>query len=270
MRLTTTLALACATTDVIAKAVVAPRVDAVVWQPVESQHEQRDTSEHVNELAKRRGGGGGGGSRGGGSSSGSSGSSSSGSSGSSSGSSSGGSGGTSGGRSSSGSGPSPAYGGGKYYGGGAAVPYKSGGRSPSGLVPIALVAGIGVGAAFWVAGSYMYHYHAPYSYYNSSSRQNETKPVTCGCLPEQVCGCDENNDPQYLRDIVGNGTNLNSTLVSVAAVDGVQRIIINGTLPEGTTAAGGNDNAGAGMRILLQNAGFWPVVAVVSAMVLTI
>jgi len=116
----------------------------------------------------------------------------------------------------------------------------------------------------------MYHYNAPYRFYNASSRQNETKPVTCGCLPEQVCGCDENNDPQYLSDIVGNGTNLNSTLVSVAAVEGVQRIIINGTLPEGTTAAGGSDSAGASMRMLLQNAGFWPVVVIVSAMVLTI
>jgi hypothetical protein len=178
----------------------------------------------------------------------------------------------SGGRTSAGSGPAPAYGGGRYYGGGAAVPYKSGGRSPSGLVPIALVAGIGVGAAFWVAGSYMYHYNNPYRFYNQSSRQNETKPMTCGCLPEQVCGCDENNDPQYLSEIIGNGTNLNSSLVSVAAVDGVQRIIINGTLPPGTTAAGGTDgdSAGAGMRMLLQNVGFWPVVAIVSAMVLTI
>ena len=176
----------------------------------------------------------------------------------------------SGGRTSSGSGPAPAYGGGRFYGGGAAVPYKAGGRSPSGLVPVALVAGIGVGAAFWIAGSYMYHYNNPYRFYNQSSRQNETKPITCGCLPEQVCGCDENNDPQYLSDIIGNGTNLNSSLVSVAAVEGVQRIIINGTLPPGTTAAGGDDSAGAGMRMLLQNVGFWPVVAIVSAMVLTI
>jgi len=269
MRLSATLAWAFAITDATAKAVVAPRAEAVAWQPVESQHEQRDTSENPNELWKRRGGGGGGGGRGGGSSS--SGSSSSGSS--SSGSSSSGGGGrtsTSGGRTSSGSGPAPAYGGGRFYGGGATVPYKAGGKSPSGLVPVALVAGIGVGAAFWVAGSYMYHYNAPYRFYNQSSRQNETKPIDCGCLPELVCGCDENNDPQYLSDIVGNGTNLNATLVSVATVDGVQRIIINGTLPEGTTAAGGDDSAGAGMRVLLQSAGFWPVVAIVSAMVLTV
>lgn len=179
---------------------------------------------------------------------------------------------TSGGRSSSGSGPAPSYGGGRFYGGGASVPYKSGGRSPSGLVPVALVAGLGVGAAFWIAGSYMYHYNNPYRFYNQSSRQNETKPIDCGCLPEAVCGCDENNDPQYLSDIIGNGTNLNTSLVSVATVDNVQRIIINGTLPPGTTASGGtdDDSAGAGMRVLLQNAGFGAVVAIVSAMVMTI
>lgn len=267
MRLSATLAWACAITDATAKAVVAPRAEAVAWQPVESQHEQRDTSENPNELWKRRGGGGGGGGRGGGSSSGSSSSGSS-----SSGSSGGGrsSGGTSGGRTVTGSGPTPAYGGGRFYGGGASVPYRSGDKSPSGLVPVALVAGIGVGATFWIAGSYMYHYPNPYRFYNQSSRQNETKPIDCGCLPDLVCGCDENNDPQYLSDIVGNGTNLNATLVSVATVEGVQRIIINGTLPEGTTAAGGSDNAGAGMRVLLQSAGFWPVVAIVSAMVLTV
>ena len=78
MRLSTALAWACAITDATAKAVVAPRADAVAWQPVESQREQRDTSENINELWKRRGGGGGGGGRSGGSSS--SGSSSSGSS----------------------------------------------------------------------------------------------------------------------------------------------------------------------------------------------
>jgi len=262
MRLSTTLTWAFAITDVTAKAVVAPRAQAAALQPVESQLEQRDASENPNELWKRRGGGGGGGGRGGGS--GSSSSSSSGSSGG------GGRTSTSGGRTASGSGPAPAYGGGRYYGGGAAVPYRAGDKSPSGLVPVALVAGIGVGAAFWIAGSYMYHYQTPYRFYNHSSQRNETKPIDCGCLPDLVCGCDENNDPQYLSDIVGNGTNLNATLVSVATVEGVQRIIINGTLPEGTTAAGGSDSAGAGMRILLQSAGFWPVVAIVSAMVLTV
>ena len=151
------------------------------------------------------------------------------------------------------------------------VPYKSGNKSPSGIAPVALAAGIGLGATFWIAGSYMYHYHAPYSYYNRTANRNETKPVTCGCEPDVVCGCDENKDPQYLKDVIGDGTNLNATLVSVATVDGVQRIIINGTLPPGTTAAGGDEdpNAGANLNVL-RHAGFGAVVALVSAMVLAI
>lgn len=264
MRLLTSTLLAFAITDATAKAVVhAPR-EVAALQPVESQFEHRD-AEHSNELWKRRGGGGGGGGRGGGSGSSSSGGSSgSGGRGSSSS--------TAGGRTTTGSGPSPAYGGGKYYGGGASVPYKAGDRSPKGIAPVALVAGIGVGATFWIAGSYMYHYNHPYSYYNRTANQNQTKPVTCGCEPDMVCGCDENDDPQYLNDVVGDGTNLNATLVSVATVDGVQRLIINGTLPKGTTASGGDEspNAGAGVNTLLRNAGFWPVVAIVSAMVMTI
>ncbi|KAK5663551.1 hypothetical protein OQA88_3982 [Cercophora sp. LCS_1] len=253
----------------------------------------RQPDEHVgNEFWKRRGGGGGGGRGGGGGSSGSSGgrggsssgSGSSGSTGSSGGTRSGGSSGSGGGRGSStssvggrtttGSGPAPAYGGGKYYGGGAAVPYKAGDRSRSGINPVLLGAGAAVAfwPGLWLYGAYMYPYTHHHSFYNASSKQNETKPVTCGCDPYQVCGCDENGDQQYLSDIVGNGTNLNSTLVAVGTVDGVQRILINGTLPNGTTAAGGTEdpNGGAGLRTMLHTAGWWPVVAIVSAMVLTV
>lgn len=179
-----------------------------------------------------------------------------------------------GGRTTTGSGPAPAYAGGKYYGGGAAVPYKAGQPSRSGINPVLLGAGAAVAfwPGLWLYGAYMYPYTHHHSFYNASSKQNETKPVTCGCDPYQVCGCDENGDPQYLRDIVGNGTNLNSTLVAVGTVDGVQRILINGTLPNGTTAPGGDEdpNAGAGMHTMLHAAGWWPVVAIVSAMVLIV
>src|SRR5205085_2412681 len=110
-------------------------------------------------------------------------------------------------------------------------------RSPSVIDP--LLFGAGAALAFWpglwLSGAYLYHYNHPYSYYNASSKANETKPVTCGCDPYAVCGCDENGDPQYLADLVGNGTNLNNTLVSVANVNGTQTILLNGTLPNGTT-----------------------------------
>jgi len=95
--------------------------------------------------------------------------------------------------------------------------------------------------------------------------------VTCGCDPYAVCGCDENGDQQFLSDIIGNGTNLNDTIVSVALVNNTKTILLNGTLPNGTTIAGGDedpfDNAGPGMQAMLQNAGFWPVVAIVATMV---
>jgi len=136
--------------------------------------------------------------------------------------------------------------------------------------------GAGVGAlAFWpgawLYGAYVYPYSHPYSYYNRTSKANETAAITCGCAPDSVCGCDENGDQQYLSDIIGNGTDLNSTLVSVATINNTRTILLNGTLPKGTTASGGDedpfDNASAGMRRLLENAGFWPVVAIVATMV---
>ncbi len=121
----------------------------------------------------------------------------------------------------------------------------------------------------------MYPYARPYSFYNASSEQNETKPVTCGCAQYAVCGCDENGDTQYLADLIGDGNynNLNHTLVTVANVNGTQRILINGTLPNGTTAPGGDEDAfsdsspASGLHIVLRNLGWWPVVATVGAMV---
>lgn len=179
-----------------------------------------------------------------------------------------------GGKTTTGSGPQPNYGGGKYYGGGAAQPYKSGQRSPSGINPLFLGAGLGALAfwpGIWLYGAYTYPYSRPHSYYNATSKANETTPVTCGCDPYAVCGCDENGDQQFLSDIIGNGTNLNDTIVSVALVNNTKTILLNGTLPNGTTIAGGDedpfDNAGPGMQAMLQNAGFWPVVAIVATMV---
>lgn len=199
----------------------------------------RDVS--LNDLFKRKGGGGGG--RGGGGSS-SSGSSSSGSSG---------GGRTSsssnvGGSTSAGSGAARSYGGGAYYGGGASVPYKAGDRSTGGIRPIGLlpVAGLAFFPGLWLYGAYMYPYGSPYHYYNRSANRNESKPVTCLCERYNPCGCDDNNDQSFLNNIIGNGTNLNGTLVQRAVVNDTDQFFINGTLPNGTTAPGGE---GAGMSI---------------------
>jgi len=199
----------------------------------------RDVS--LNDLFKRKGGGGGGRGGGGGSSSSSSSSGSSGGGRTSSSSNIGGS-------TASGSGAARSYGGGAYYGGGATVPYRAGDRSTKGIRPVGLlpVAGLAFFPGLWLYGAYMYPYGSPYHYYNRSANRNESKPVTCLCQEYQPCGCDDNNDGQFLNQTIGNGTNLNSSLVQRAVVNGTDQFFINGSLPNGTTAPGGE---GAGMSI---------------------
>ncbi|KAF4301669.1 putative conserved glycine-rich protein [Botryosphaeria dothidea] len=209
-----------------------------------------------NSLEKRKGGGG----RGGSSSS-SSGSSSSGggrsSSGSSSSSSSSGrtsSSSNAGGRTSSGSGVRPAYGG--YYGGGSSVPYSAGRASPRGISPFLFpLAALAFLPAAWLAasayGAYGYHYHNPYSFRNQSDPNNNgtntTLPIQCFCQQYTTCGCDDNNDTAYYSTLVGNGSydTLNKSLVTVARVNGTDTLLINGVLPNGTTASGGSDDSAA-------------------------
>ncbi|KAL1617370.1 putative conserved glycine-rich protein [Diplodia seriata] len=207
-------------------------------------------------LEKRKGGGG----RGGGSSSGSSSSGSGGRSGgssSSSGSSSSGrtsSSSNTGGRTSSGSGTRPAYGGGAYYGGGSSVPYSAGKASPRGISPFLFpLAALAFLPAIWLAssayGAYGYHYNHPYSFRNTSDPNNNgtntTLPVECYCQKYTTCGCDDNNDTAYYASLVGNGSydSLNKSLVTVARVNGTDTLLINGVLPNGTTASGGSDSA---------------------------
>jgi len=256
-------------------------------------------NEEGEDLWKRKGGGGGGGrgssgsSSSGGSSSGSSssGSSSSGSSGSSSGSSS--SGGSSsgssrgsgssssntGGRTKTGSGASRGYGGGSYYGGGSATPYRSGLASPLGITPLLLgVGALSIFPGLWLYGAYSYPYTHSYTFHNSSDTNssnpngaNETKPVTCLCAQYAECGCDDNTNSTYMDSIIGNGSYdaLNKSLVTVADVNGSSTILINGTLPNGTTASGGTSSAALG-RSMMEASGYWVVVALVGCTVLMV
>ncbi|KAF2668814.1 hypothetical protein BT63DRAFT_286139 [Microthyrium microscopicum] len=176
-----------------------------------NSHYERDVNSIT--LEKRKGGGGG---KGGGSSS------------------------SGGGTSRGGSGVTPSYGGGRYYGGGASVPYAAGARSSRGLAPVGLL-GVGALAFFpglWLYGAYLYPYSSPYSFHNRTSNNNETKPVECLCQEYSVCGCDENSDSTYLDSVIGDGntTSFNQSLVRVADVNGTSTIVLNGTLPNGTTA----------------------------------
>ncbi|KAL8676192.1 MAG: hypothetical protein Q9186_007264 [Xanthomendoza sp. 1 TL-2023] len=225
----------------------------------------------LNYLEKRRGGGGSSGGGGGGSS--------------------GGGGGGRSGRSSA----KPSYGGGKYFGGGATRPYSSGTKSPrAGIVPLA----IGIGAAafifpgIWIWGAYNYPYNHGYSYRNRTRRanntddriqrrqdQNVTLPITCLCEKYSACGCDDNEDTEYLDSIIGDGTNLNESLVHIGPDEnGQQTIALNGTLPNATdsqsdTSSGSSStssspsSSAATTQRILESSGIWVIGAIVGATV---
>ena len=210
-------------------------------------------SESSRQLFKRRGGGGGKGGSSGSSGSGGSkgGSTSSGSSSSHLGSSSS----NTGGRTSSGTGAQPkAYGGGAYYGGGAAVPYISGHVSPGGIRP-AYIGGAGLlfFPGIWLYGAYAYNYPQEYTYHNDTTNTNQTRPVECLCANYNECGCDSNNETDYVDSVANN-----KTIARVAEVDGVQKLVINGTLPNGTTVAGA---AGSFRHGIAEMSGWWVVIA---------
>ncbi|RMZ67333.1 conserved glycine-rich [Pyrenophora seminiperda CCB06] len=243
-------------------------------------------------LERRKGGGGrGGGSSSGGSSSGggrSSGGSSGGSSGRTSSSS------NTGGATRSGSGPARSFGGGKYYAGGASTPYKAGSRTPSkGLLAGALILPatlLLVMPGLWLYNVYPYYYNNPYRFYNRTATnddnnnnnndkrglwtrqtqgRNESLPVMCLCQEYSVCGCEENdNDQSYLNDLVGNGSYaaLNKSLITVSTVNGTKTLVLNGTLPNGTTAPGGTDDDSAAVNLRVgKYAGYYVVGVMVLA-----
>lgn len=176
----------------------------------------------------------------------------------------------------------PSYGGGRYYGGGATSAYRSGGRSPAGIVPFVLAgAALGFFPGLWLYGAYEYPYSHPYSFHNASNSsepqgQNETLPVSCLCAQYSACGCDDNNNSTFLDSVVGNGSaaDENSTLVHIANVNGTKTIVLNGTLPNGTDTTNSTDNStdsgssttsGALRNSVIENSGFWLMGGIVGA-----
>ncbi|KAH0425466.1 hypothetical protein CcaCcLH18_10925 [Colletotrichum camelliae] len=229
--------------------------------------EERDSNANEDKkLWKRKGGGG----RGGGSSGHSSSGGRSSGAGSTGGTARGGGRDSAGGSTKTGSSPAPAYGG--SYSGGAKVPYAAGAsRGPSSIAPFLLIGG---GLAFWpglwFVGVHMYPYSHPHRFYNQSAGENQTKPVVCGCASHQPCACDENNSTEYMSALLGNGSyqGLNQSVVTKGIYNNTDTILINGTLPNGTTASGGTDDVGsAAFRVAAEALGFWPMLAVVLATV---
>jgi hypothetical protein len=177
-----------------------------------------------------------------------------------------------GGSTRTGSGPGRSYGHGGYYGGGAVVPFPAGSRTPKGLVAGALItslAALVIMPGLWLYSVYPYYYNHPYTIFNHTATKfdsdrretqgvNETLPVICLCQQFQVCACDENNNQQYIKELVGNGSYpaLNKSLVIVSSVNGTKTLVLNGSLPNGTTAPGGVHDAAAGLNIK-NYLGYW-------------
>jgi hypothetical protein len=165
------------------------------------------------------------------------------------------------------------------------VPYSTGQTSKgSGISPVILGAGIGLGvgaglalATYGLAGAWHYRvYNYPYktgwTFYNSTLNVTQTKPVNCLCEEFSECGCDDNTNAGYQTDILGNGSyaGLNHSVVSVADVNGTSTIILNGTLPNGTTATGGTDSPDAAFSFrhsVMQSGVYWVMAAVVGSAV---
>lgn len=236
------------------------------------------------ELEKRRGGGGG---RGGGSSGGSSSGGRGGSSGS------GSAGGRPissysfssqsnvGGRTVSGSGTRPGYGG--VYTGGAAVPYTAGQRSPRrSVLPFLLpVAALGFFPALWLYPVFAYPYVGYPGYHWIEDGRNRTANVTCLCQQYSVCGCDPDDSSnmtylnQQLTDGRGSGPPVNTSTVRVVDFgNGNTTAYINGTLDNGTTAAGGTDPSdesqiSAAAQLMVNYGGYW-IAALVASLFLTV
>lgn len=97
-----------------------------------------------------------------------------------------------------------------------------------------------------------------------------TLPVTCLCQYYSACGCDDNNDPTYLDSIIGDGTNLNNSLVHIGPVNGTETIALNGTLPNGTDTSESSSTSSSsaiGHRILGAS-GIWAIGGIVAVAVM--
>ncbi|KAM3540520.1 hypothetical protein ARSEF1564_006550 [Beauveria bassiana] len=187
----------------------------------------------------------------------------------------------SGGTTRAGSGPQPRFGGGQYYSGGSRVPFAAG-STRNGIVPGLLIgSALAFWPALWLSGAYMYNYHDPYRFRNeSNNNRDEELPVICGCAEGASCSCDDSgNTTATLNELVGNGSyaGLNKSVVTVGTKDGQKVLLINGTLPNGTTAQGDEDrdadgnstesSDSAAVKTALENMGLWPVVLTAVAIV---
>jgi hypothetical protein len=92
--------------------------------------------------------------------------------------------------------------------------------------------------------------------------------VVCLCEEHQECGCDDNNNSTYYESLFNGTQPKNTTVTRVVDVNGTEKIYINGTLPNGTTAADSSSSgAPASVQTLLNASGYWVTAAVVATAV---
>lgn len=77
-----------------------------------------------------------------------------------------------------------------------------------------------------------------------------------------MCGCEENTEATYIEQLIG-AASLNSSGVRITNVNGTKTLVINGTLPNGTTAQGTTSAAGVG-RSAGETLGVWVIAGVVA------
>ncbi|KAL8965218.1 MAG: hypothetical protein Q9197_006622, partial [Variospora fuerteventurae] len=134
---------------------------------------------------------------------------------------------------------------------------------------------------------YNYPYTNSYRFRNGTRNRTTTEkrqeqdvvmlPITCLCQEFNPCGCDDNEDTTYLDPIIGDGTNLNSSLVHIGPVNGTQTVVLNGTLPNGTDSSDSSSETssttsqGSGTLInqrVLEVSGIWAIGGMVAATVM--
>jgi hypothetical protein len=176
-------------------------------------------------------------------------------------------------------------------------------RSPLGITPVFLgAAALTVFPGIWLFGAYNYPYTHHYTFHNrtgtnstnttnttnsrrsaldqlvtlvmrqdTTSGASQTKPVDCLCAARAECGCDDSGNFTVLDSLIGDGTyaNLNFSLVNVVDINGTSTIVLNGTLPNGTTTSGGTEDVNGESAAIhnAQSSGYMALVAMVAFMV---
>lgn len=140
-----------------------------------------------------------------------------------------------------------AYGANRYYSGGASTPYRAG-LPVSQKTPVLLPASFLNFIGHWRHPVYVYSF-SEYHYTSESNNHNTSIAVACLCEQYQECGCGENNSLTYYESLFNGTQPKNTSVVCVALMNGTEKMYINGTLANGTTAA--ESSAASGPRAII-------------------